>query len=433
MAKRSISQLLTPRAYLDGGSLKLIDLFTYALRLQSKESSIPLYHKEIKSFLGVQAAFSYFSGRAGLMEILAAIGAGDGDEIIIPGYTCIAVPAAVIAIGARPVYADIDISTLNICPEAVERLISTRTRAIVAQHTFGLPCDVCSLEAIAARHGIDLIEDCAHALGAKIGDKYCGTFGAAAFCSTERTKMISTVMGGLAVTNDPSIARKLESSYLKLPHERSTRINDSISSWCKQVLETDPRLGGLFGYAMRKLEYFPLMGNTLRRANSLYDDEYGFIFRNGRVRPPTKLSAKQAAIGVIQIRRIEQDVKTRNEIARELARKTVSLGWRIPTIDWNNTRPSFVRFPAMVQNRHYWLEMLSRNGIDAGVWFNHPLHPAGSNFKACGYEVGMCPNAESVSSQIINLPVHPKCASWLSIRIANLGLAHIRRMATKPE
>jgi perosamine synthetase len=419
MAPRSISQLVTPHAYLLGGTHKFIDLLIYALSSKAEEYTISLYHKEIKSLLGVKTVFSYASGRAALMEILAAIGVNNGDEIIIPGYTCIVIPAAVIAVGARPVYADIDLNTLNVRPEAVERLISSRTRAILAQHTFGIPCDVRSLEAIAARHGIHLIEDCAHALGAKIGNRYCGNFGSAAFFSTEQTKMISTVKGGLAVTNDPSIAEKLERSYLKLPSDEPARVKASIARWRKCNLETHPRLGALFSFATRMLERFPLIGPALKRADSFDNDEYSAAL-NGTVRQPTKLSREQAAIGLIQIPRIERDVEQRNQIARELVEKTTSLGWRIPTVDWNNTRPSFVRFPAIVQDRQYWLELLRRNGIDEGQWLDHPLHPAGSNFRACGYEIGMCPNAESISSQTINLPIHPRCASWISARITNL-------------
>jgi perosamine synthetase len=413
-----MSQLVTPHAYLLGGTLKFIDLFTYGLSVKSEKYS-SLYHEGIKSFLKVQTVFSYASGRAALMEILTAIGTKDGDEVIVPGYTCIVTPAAVMAVGARPVYADIDINTLNVRPEAVEGLISSRTRAILAQHTFGIPCDIRSLEAMAAQHGIHLIEDCAHAIGAKIGNRYCGNFGSAAFFSTEQTKMISTVMGGLAVTNDPSIAKKLERSYLKLQRDPPARVKASIARWRKQTLETSPRLGGLFSFAVRKLKPFPVIGPVLKLADFFYNDEY-MAALNGMVRSPTKLSNEQAAIGLIQVPRIEGDVENRNQIAKELVTRAIPLGWRIPTIDWNNTRPSFVRFPAIVQDRQYWSEVLGRNGIDAGVWLDHPLHPAGSNFRACGYEIGMCPNAEAISSHTINLPIHPRCASWILSRISNL-------------
>ena len=177
---RALSQLTEPQAYLLGGTHNVTDLLTYATKHSSRSFS-QLYHEEVKSFLGVGTALSYASGRAALMEILTAIGIREGDEIIIPGYTCIVTPAAAIAVGARPVYADIDPQTLNVLPEAVETLITQRTRAILAQHTFGIPCDIRSLEAISARRGIHLIEDCAHALGAKIEERYCGNFGSAAF------------------------------------------------------------------------------------------------------------------------------------------------------------------------------------------------------------------------------------------------------------
>ena len=173
---------------------------------------------------------------------------------------------------------------------------------------------------------------------------------------------------------------------------------------------------------MRQLDHFPVLGPVLNRVDYFQYDDDTALRSHGKVRPPSKLSAEQAAIGLIQISRIERDLEKRIRTAKVLAQKAISLGWRIPAIDWNNTRPSFVRFPAIVQDRRYWLKVLGRNGIDGGEWFNHPLHPAGSNFKACGYEVGMCPNAEFISSRIINLPVHPRCSPWISNRIANLAL-----------
>jgi dTDP-4-amino-4,6-dideoxygalactose transaminase len=353
------------------------------------------------------------------MEILTALGIGAGDEVIVPGYTCIVTPAAVTALEAKPVYADIDINTLNLRPEAVERLVSSRTRAILAQHTFGIPCAILALEAIATRHGIHLIEDCAHALGAKIGSRYCGNFGSAAFFSTEQTKMISTVKGGLAVTNDSAIAAKLEQSYRTLPVDEPTRIVAIVARWRKRNLETHSRLGGLFSFAMRKSKTFPLIGRAMDRADTFDLEEYNNAL-NGIVRPSTRLSSEQAAIGLTQVSRIERDVERRNLIAREISKMAISLGWQIPFVDWDNTRPSFVRLPAIVKDRQHWLALLSQNGIEGGVWLDHPLHPAGSNFRACGYEVGMCPNAEAISSQIINIPLHPRCASWISKRIAHL-------------
>jgi len=418
MVPKSVLQLATPRAYLLGGTNKIRDLLDYALREKSQET-LSLYHDEVKSLLGVETALSFASGRAALMQILEVMGIGEGDEVIIPGYTCIVTPAAVIAVGATPVYADIDINTLNVSPDAVEGLISSRTRAILAQHTFGIPCEVHSLEAIAARRGVQLIEDCAHALGAKIGNRYCGNFGSAAFFSTEQTKMISTVKGGLAVTNDPTLGKALERSYAQLPGDDRTRVIASVARWRKRALETDPRLGGAFAFAIRRLQRLPLTSTVFENAESFDTDEYREAL-DGYVRQPTRLSAEQAAIGLIQISRLEDDVKRRNLIARNLTEITRLWGWKIPTVDWENTRPSFVRFPAIVQDRQHWLELLRHNGIEGGVWLDHPLHPAGSNFTACGYEPGMCPNAEAASSQIINVPVHPRCAAWMADRIANL-------------
>lgn len=426
MTPRSILQLTNPHAYLMGGTHRLSDMLAYAIDTRPDDEVLSLYHDAARLLLGVRSAFSYGSGRAALMEILKAIEVKQGDEVIVPGYTCIVTPAAVIALGAKPVYADIDVDTLNISPAAVEKLVSSKTRAVLAQHTFGIPCNVKALEAIAVRHGIHLIEDCAHAFGAKIGEVYCGNFGSAAFFSTEQTKMISTVKGGVAVTNNLRTARRLEQSYQGLPTDDFERVAAAVTRWGRRTLETHERLGALFAFATRLARRLGSVSTALGRAESFDEDEYRAAL-DGIVRRPTRLSAQLARIGLRQLGRLENDVRMRNKVAGQLLEVTASLGWKTPAIDWVNTRPSFVRFPALVEDRRYWLDLLGRNGIDAGVWLDHPLHPAGSNYGACGYATGMCPNAESVSSQIINVPLHPRCCAWIVQRLRDLS--YIDRLA----
>ena len=178
--------------------------------------------------------------------------------------------------------------------------------------------------------------------------------------------MISTVKGGLAVTNDPEIAKKLEASHLQLAFDDPDRVKSSVMRWRRRTLETHPRAGALFSAIMRRLELVPMVGSVLKRAETFDQTEYAAAL-NGIVRSPTRLSAEQAAIALIQLPRIEDDVKVRNRIARELFEKAGWLGWRVPTVDWTNTRPSLVRFPAIVEDRNYWLAALRGKGIEAGA------------------------------------------------------------------
>ena len=119
---------------------------------------------------------------------------GEGDEVLVQAFTCVAVPNSVLWAQATPVYADID-ATLNIDPIDVEKKITNRTKAIIVQHTFGIPADMDALVALAKKHNILLIEDCAHSLGATYKGKKVGTFGDAAFFSFGRDKVVSSVFG----------------------------------------------------------------------------------------------------------------------------------------------------------------------------------------------------------------------------------------------
>jgi dTDP-4-amino-4,6-dideoxygalactose transaminase len=93
--------------------------------------------------------------------------------------------------------------------------------------------------------------------------------------------------------------------------------------------------------------------------------------------------------------------------------KAKMFGWQVPKVDWSITRPSFVRFPFIVDNRNEWLELLQQTGIQAGTWLNHPIHPEGSDYEVCGYRQGMCPVAEHVAERIVNVPVHSRTGGWM--------------------
>ena len=149
-------------------------------------------------YFGNSQALTFNSGRSALYAILRAFGIGTGDEVLVQAFTCVAVPNSVLWTGAKPVYVDID-DTLNLDPAEAERKISKRTRALVVQHTFGTPADMEKLLAIARKHRLLVIEDCAHSLGAVHNGRKVGAFGDAACFSFGRDKAVSSVFGGLAL------------------------------------------------------------------------------------------------------------------------------------------------------------------------------------------------------------------------------------------
>ena len=157
------------------------------------------------------------TGREGLLALLRAINVRPGDEIIIQGYTCVVLPNAIHAAGGTPIYADIDPETLNLTSETIEPLLSPRTKAIICQHTFGIPSPLSALRKFCDTRGIFLIEDCAHTFPDAIETGEIGACGDAVIVSFGRDKGISGISGGAVFTRKEdigSVVRELEHSAL---------------------------------------------------------------------------------------------------------------------------------------------------------------------------------------------------------------------------
>ena len=157
--------------------------------------------------LGARHAVAVTSGTAALIPGLQAIGVGPGDEVIVPAYTWIASPAAVIAAGAVPVIAEVD-PTLTLDPEDVARKITPHTRALMPVHMRGAPCRMDELLAIAREHGLRVIEDVAQANGASYKGRRLGTMGDVGCFSLQFNKIITSGEGGVVVTDDQEVWRR---------------------------------------------------------------------------------------------------------------------------------------------------------------------------------------------------------------------------------
>jgi dTDP-4-amino-4,6-dideoxygalactose transaminase len=163
---------------------------------------------EFAAFVGARFCLATNSGTSALHIALAAAGVGPGDEVIVPALSFIATAQAVLHQGARPVFADIEPKTYNVDPGEVAGRITSRTKAIVAVHLHGLPADIDSMNAIAAEHGILVIEDAAQAHGARYHDRHVGTLGAMGAFSLNSTKNLAAGEGGLFVTDSEDFYRR---------------------------------------------------------------------------------------------------------------------------------------------------------------------------------------------------------------------------------
>src|SRR5437867_7451552 len=154
-----------------GGTTTLADCLVALLYLADPRhmvqgQAIAEYERAFASQVGVRYAYSFSAGRVGLYGLLRILGVGDGDEVLLQVPSHIVVPNAVHYVGARPVYVDCRLDSYNMDLEQAEQLITPRTKALVLQHTFGIPADMEAALALAHRHNLHLIEDCVHALGA---------------------------------------------------------------------------------------------------------------------------------------------------------------------------------------------------------------------------------------------------------------------------
>jgi len=170
--------------------------------------------------------FLFWKGRVALYAILKALGVQEDDEVILPAFTCVAAVNPIIYLGAKPVYVDVEPTTYNIDVTKIEEKITTKTKVILAQNTFGLSSDLDSICDIAKKHNLFVIEDCAHGFGGFYKGRPNGTIGDASFFSTQWNKPFSTGLGGFAVTKNLKIAenlKRMEETFIKpLPKDEMT-------------------------------------------------------------------------------------------------------------------------------------------------------------------------------------------------------------------
>ncbi|MBI1748507.1 MAG: DegT/DnrJ/EryC1/StrS aminotransferase family protein [Acidobacteria bacterium] len=171
--------------------------------------AIRLFEKKFAEYHGARHAISASYGRMAFYYILRALNLPTGSEIIFPALTFWVVPEIARVCGLRPVFADINANTYNLDARALARAITPSTRAVVPTHLYGQPCDMAPILELARQNNLVVIEDCAHSLGAAYQGEKTGTMGHAAFFSFQMLKGLNTYGGGMALTNDNSLAAEI--------------------------------------------------------------------------------------------------------------------------------------------------------------------------------------------------------------------------------
>jgi perosamine synthetase len=360
--------------------------------------------------------FCFWKGRVALYAILKALGIKENDEVIVPGYTCVVVPNAVRFAGAKPIYADIDPGRYNVDSASVEERITSKTRAVIVQHTYGTPADMASLQAIARKYELNLIEDCAHVLvGSRYQGKLLGSFGQAAFFSFQWSKPYTTGLGGIVVTREESLAKPLmmvQGSFQEPPRLKKVQLQIQYALY-RHFFKPE-----LYWFGQNSLHRLSELGIFVGSSN---DDE---LTGNEPVDLHWKMSAFQQQVGLSQLDRLEDNFAHRKLLTQCYSDMLRKHGW--PNSDHLISQDvTLLRFPVQVRNKTRLLEKSRRKRVELGSWFESPLHPLPlGEHELLNYRLGSCPTAEGMAANVINLPLHGSVTVETAKNIAQFVFSH---------
>lgn len=350
---------------------------------------IQQYESEFAAWNGSRFAFAFMGGRVGLSACIHALDLKPGDEVIVPGYTCVVVPNAFQYAGVKPVYADIELETYGLDAERVEERISTKTRAILIHHLYGLVCrDIEPLLDIAKRKGLRVIEDCAHSTGALYKRRKVGNFGDAAFYSSEQSKIFNTIQGGITVTNDNSIANRIREYSASAPFPDRISVDRQLHNVILNYYRyKHPNKWWRSDAAILRYAAKEIISTTPEEVCGIRPCHYG-----------RRMPAPIAALAINQLYKIDHYNQLRRCTATIWDLWCNQHSYGKPYVHPEST-PVFLRYPVMVEEQKKRNRQWARKslGVDLGVWFISNIHPA-------GLRVDGCPNSNRAVAQCINFP-----------------------------
>jgi perosamine synthetase len=337
----------------------------------------------------------FWKGRVALYATLRALGIGRDDEVIMPAFTCVAVPNAVLYTGATPVYVDIDEATYTADPAAVQAAVGPRTRVVLAQNTFGLSADLDALADAAAAQGAVVIDDCTHGLGGTYRGRPNGAAAHAAFYSTQWSKPISTGLGGIAVTTNPALARELTALE---GAAREPRFADR--ALLAAMLVARERIATPRTIRAGRAVYRAVSRVGLVPGSSSRDELAGVQMPDSFV---ARMSGFQAGLAARRLGTLDAKLRRRRAVADRYSAWLAAHGGT-PAHEPVSAVHGFLRYPLRVREREAFVEEARRRRIDLGDWFTSPLYPIDGDLQAWGYRRGTNPVAERVAAEIVNLP-----------------------------
>jgi dTDP-4-amino-4,6-dideoxygalactose transaminase len=333
-----------------------------------------------------------------LYAILRAMGIKANDEIILPGFTCVVVPNAITYLGATPVYVDINPATFNIDANSIEEKITDRTKVIIAQHTFGIPAEMDRIGEIARKYDLYIIEDSCHAIGSKYRQQEVGTFGDAAFFSSQWSKPLTTGLGGWAQINNEHLRKNMEELY---PGCIEPSMREELMLRMQYLTYSILFKPSLFWFIQ---ETYRLLSRAGLVIGSSSNEELECSMPAGFDK---KMAGWQRKLLEKKLSGIAEVNAHRRWVASLYGQKFKEIG--IKTIELSDDYdPVFLRYPILVRNKEKALAEARKKKIEIGDWFLSPVHPNLMGWEKVGYQEGMCPHAENACKSIINLPTHER-------------------------
>lgn len=317
------------------------------------------FEQSVCDYTGAKYAVAIANGTAALHAACFAAGIGEGDEVITTPITFAASSNCVLYCGGTPVFADIKPDTYNIDPKDIERKITDKTRAIIAVHYTGQPCDMDAIHEIARKHHLMVIEDAAHALGADYKGKRVGSLSDMTTFSFHPVKHITTGEGGMILTDN-------EQLYTRLKLFRSHGIT--------------------------------------RDANLMTKTEGAWYYQQLELGYNYRITDIQCALGISQMKRLDSFVARRRELVKRYQTAFASRKDIICPIQQEGCNSSWHLYVIQVKDRKEKFDQLRKAGIGVNVHYipvyKHPY------YQEHGYQNVCCPNAEKLYEHIISLPLY---------------------------
>ena len=364
---------------------------------KTDDSIIDNFEHKFSKLIGNGYCTSFAASRMGFYSILKTLNVGKSDEVIITGSTCAVMVNAIIIAGAKPVYSDIDLNTFGSCPESIKSKISSKTKMIIAQHTLGIPCEIEKILEISKKNNIFLLEDCALSLGSKSSNIILGNFGDASIFSTDHSKPLNTLIGGIVYTKNIDLHKKIKtikksSAELSSKHKKLIYLRlifeklfyNSYLYWISKIIDK----------IFFKLKIsFLLEKDSTNKAHNCYPY-------------PAKMPLFLAKLGLMEINRWEYESKKRLEIFNFIMNKFIvnDLTHLLPKCYFNksvNIIP--LRFIFSCTDNQIRKDLGKFIDISKS-WFLQPIISTNETLSSFGYIDGDCPIAELKCPTIINIP-----------------------------